>query len=97
MVRTVDEIMEALRLRVGDAADDDTLAFIEDVSDTLGDLSGKAASENEWQQKYEENDRAWREKYRDRFFEGYNPEEPAPDPEEPHDILTFEELFKEEK
>lgn len=97
MVRTVDEIMEALRLRVGDAADDDTLAFIEDVSDTLGDLSEKAASENEWQQKYVENDRAWREKYRDRFFEGYTPDEPAPGPEEPQDILTFEELFKEEK
>lgn len=68
MIRTTEEIMELLKTRVGDDADDDSLALIEDVSDTLNSLK----ESEDWKQKYETNDAEWRKKYRDRFFDGNN-------------------------
>lgn len=90
-VKSIEEIMGALRARVGDDTSDETLAFVEDVSDTLSSLS----SAEDWKKKYEDNDAEWRNKYRDRFF---NPDKPDPDPEpqpEP-ERLTFDKLFKED-
>ncbi len=90
-VKSIEEIMGALRARVGEDTSDETLAFVEDVSDTLSSLSNA----EDWKKKYEENDAEWRNKYRDRFF---NPDKPDPDPEpqpEP-ERLTFDKLFKEE-
>lgn len=77
-VRTREELMEAIRGRVGDS--DEDLAFIEDVTDTLSDLETRATDQTDWQARYEENDREWRERYRARFF---NEEPPEPDPAEP--------------
>lgn len=92
-VRTREELMEAIRGRVGDS--DEDLAFIEDVTDTLSDLETRAADQTDWQARYEENDREWRERYRSRFF---NEETPDPDPEDPdpdeHKTPTsYDELF----
>lgn len=95
-VRTREEILESIRTRVGEAMDDDTISFIEDVSDTLTDLETKANGDGEgWEQKYRDNDENWRKKYVERFF--YKPdtepdEEPEPEPEK----KTFADLFKEE-
>ena len=77
-VRTREELMEAIRGRVGDS--DEDLAFIEDVTDTLSDFETRAADQTDWQARYEENDKEWRERYRSRFF---NEETPEPDPEDP--------------
>lgn len=90
-VKTIEEIMGAVRARVGEDTSDEALAFVEDVSDTLSSLSNA----EDWKKKYEENDAEWRNKYRDRFF---NPDKPDPDPDpqpEP-ERLTFDKLFKEE-
>ena len=90
-VKTIEEIMGAVRARVGEDTSDEALAFVEDVSDTLSSLS----SAEDWKKKYEDNDAEWRSKYRERFF---NPDKPDPDPEpqpEP-ERLTFDKLFKEE-
>ena len=60
------ELMEKLKGVIGDKSDDETLAFIEDVNDTLDE---KKTDNTDWQKKYEENDKEWREKYKKRFFE----------------------------
>lgn len=60
------ELMEKLKGVIGDKSDDETLAFIEDVNDTLDE---KKTDDTDWQKKYEENDKEWREKYKKRFFE----------------------------
>lgn len=60
------ELMEKLKGVIGDKSDDETLAFIEDVNDTLDE---KKTDDTDWQKKYEENDEEWREKYKKRFFE----------------------------
>ena len=91
-VRTTDEILESIRTRVGDSTEDADLEFLEDVTDTLSDLREKTSGQEDWKAKYEENDKQWREKYRDRFFE--KKEEQEGIREEPETPKTFEDLFK---
>ena len=67
-IRTVEEIMEAVKKRIGDSMDDESISFVEDISDTLQELSKR--DEEDWKRKYEENDASWRQRYRDRFFSG---------------------------
>ena len=92
-VRTREELMEAIQSRIGDS--DEDLAFIEDVTDTITDLETKAADQTDWQARYEENDREWRERYRARFFNEETPEpEPEdPDPEDHKTPTSYDELF----
>ena len=91
-VRTTEEILESIRTRVGDSTEDADLEFLEDVTDTLSDLREKTYGQEDWKAKYEENDKQWREKYRDRFFE--KKETQGEIKEEPETPKTFEDLFK---
>lgn len=91
-VRTTEEILESIKTRVGDSTEDADLIFLEDVTDTLSDLRNKSEGQEDWKTKYEENDKQWREKYRDRFFE--KKEEQEEKKEEPEAPKTFEDLFK---
>ena len=90
MVRSVEEMMNIVRHRIGESTEDSDIAFIEDISDTLNSLNSeeveKLKSENE----------ELRKKYRDRFFE--KKVEEAEEPEEPEEAekRTFEDLFKED-
>ena len=90
-IKTIDEIMGAVRARVGEDTSDETLAFVEDIHDTLNSL----ASAEDWKQKYEKNDAEWRAKYKERFF---NPDKIADseseDKAEPPEKLTFDKLFE---
>ena len=95
-IRTGEEIMETIRTRIGEDTSDDALSFIEDVQDTLNSLSN---NDNEnWKQKYEENDAQWRQKYRDRFFsKGDNEEDNITEEESSSENLSYDNLFKEDK
>lgn len=95
-VRTRDDLLNAIKERIGEDTSDEALKLIEDVEDTFGDLEGKASSESKWEQKYRENDESWRKKYRDRFFSKPTEHEDDPDEDEPEvKPLTFDSLFKE--
>lgn len=94
MVKTVEEIMQALNTALGEGTSDDTLSLLEDVKDTLD----AGAANVDWKKKYEQNDEQWRQRYRNRFTQGGDPEQEQPDKpsEEPEtQKLTFENLFKE--
>ena len=90
-VKTVDEIMAKVRERIGEDDSDEAIAFIEDISDTLESFS----SVEDWKTKYEENDKKWREKYRDRFFTSKEEvkEDDIEEPEE-KEKKKFEDLFE---
>lgn len=94
-VRTREEILAEVRARLGEQTDDETIAFMEDISDTISDLETKAKGDGtEWKTKFEENDAEWRKKYIERFYSS----DPNPDPEppNPNDTTkpnTFAELF----
>lgn len=96
-VKTKAEILETIRSRVGDSTDDETLEFLEDVTDTLSDLETRASDSTDWKGKYEELDKSWREKYRQRFFSS-DPEEHKTGNEEfeekeDKEKKTYEDLF----
>ena len=94
-VRTREEILESIRTRVGKQTDDETIAFLEDVTDTLTDFETRANGDGEnWEQRYKDNDAEWRKKYTERFFSN-EPAEPL-EPKEPPETKpkTFEDLFK---
>ena len=94
-VKTREEILTAVKARVGDQTDDETIAFLEDITDTLSDLETKAQGDGtDWKAKYEENDAEWRKKYTERFYSS----DPNIDPEPPKSGDTpkpkrFSELF----
>ena len=94
-VKTREEILEELKVRVGEQNDDETIAFLEDVTDTLSDLETKAKGDGtDWKTKYEENDAKWRKRYTERFYSS-DPEPVIQDPEpvESQPPKTFAELF----
>jgi hypothetical protein len=66
-VRTRDEIMNAIKARLGDDTSDETLSIIEDVNDTFSDYETRSGED--WKSKYDELDASWRKRYRDRFFQ----------------------------
>ena len=101
MIKSKEELIEEIRAVVGDDTSDNVIALIENVSDTMTEL--ETSDGEEWKQKFEENDKMWREKYISRFTEGTaEPSaeaepttEPTADDEEKE--KTFEDLFEEEK
>ena len=92
-IKTIEELMGAVRARVGEDTSDEAIAFVEDVSDTLASLSNA----EDWKKKYEENDAEWRKRYQDRFFNPEKLNDPEPEPDAEPKKLTFDELFKEDK
>lgn len=102
-VRNKNELMEALRKRLGDSVEDDVISLVEDFNDTIDDYDSRLQQVGDWKQKYEENDAAWRQRYRDRFFQGDSPENFAGDvsdreiEEKTERARTYEDLFTETK
>lgn len=93
-VRTTQEIIDALKSSFGESPDDSQLAMLEDVSDTFTDLNERNAED--WKTKYEENDKAWRKRYTDRFSGKPDPEQDQDGDEPEPKPLTYESLFKTE-
>ena len=89
-----DELIEKVRKYVGDRTDDDSIEIIEDISDSID-----SSDADEWKQKYEENDKMWRDKYISRFVEKKEdePDTPTEHEEEEKEYNSFEDLFEEEE
>lgn len=90
-VKTTDEIMRKVREIIGEDDSDEAIEFVEDISDTLESFSNV----EDWKTKFEENDKKWREKYRDRFFTSKEEveEDDIEEPEE-KEKKKFEDLFE---
>ena len=95
-VKTREELLSSIKARIGEQTDDETISFIEDISDTLTDFETRANGDGEdWKTKYEENDSAWRKRYTERFFssEPTDPEKTDPETTGP-EPKRFEDLFE---
>lgn len=97
-VKTREEIMEAIRKRIGEDTSDEAISLLEDVTDTFADYETKVADKTDWKTKYDEMDASWRKKYMDRFS-GKTGEEVKDEQEEQikddSEPRTFDELFTE--
>ena len=88
-----EDLMRRLNEALGEDAD---VSIMEDVADTY-DAVADHSDADEWERRYNENEAAWRKRYRDRFESG------TPDPtgtnteyetqEEEIKVKTFDELF----
>lgn len=89
-----DELIEKVRKYVGDRTDDETIEIIEDISDSID-----SSNADEWKQKYEENDKMWRDKYISRFVEKKEDDldTPTEHEEDEKEYNSFEDLFEEEE
>ena len=97
MIRTMEEIITAVNGLIPEGeATDEQLAILEDLTDTLTDLTTRAADQTDWQSRYEALDAEWRKKYRDRFL---GPEEEEEEEEEEEGSeeapIKYEDLFEE--
>lgn len=91
---TKNELIEKIKKYVGDRTDDETIEIIEDISDSID-----SSDADEWKQKFEENDKMWRDKYISRFLEKKEDEldTPTEHEEEEKEYNSFEDLFEEEE
>lgn len=89
-----DELIEKVKKYVGDRTDDETIEIIEDISDSID-----SSDADEWRQKFEKNDKMWRDKYISRFLEKNEDEldTPTEHEEEEKEYNSFEDLFEEEE
>jgi hypothetical protein len=89
-----DELIEKVKKYVGDRTDNETIEIIEDISDSID-----SSDADEWRQKFEENDKMWRDKYISRFLEKKEDElnTPTEHEEEEKEYNSFEDLFEEEE
>lgn len=87
-IKSIDEILNAVKERIGDDTSDSAISFVEDISDTFNALS----EQENWKQKYEQNDSEWRKKYRDRFLSGESSSDDD-DNGDANEPLTYEKLF----
>lgn len=103
MILSKADLMKIVNERIT-GEDDETLAILENITDTIDDYETRASGDGEdWKKKYEENDASWRQKYRERFFNSSveetvidKPEENTVE-EESSEPTTFEDLFKEKE
>lgn len=93
-----EEFFSRLSAQVGTDTSDSALSFIEDMTDTYNHLQEVANGDGvDWEKKYNELDKAWKERYRRRFFTGESAM-PTPDggdapTEQPNTNITIESLF----
>lgn len=89
------ELIEKVKKYVGDRTDDETIEIIEDISDSID-----SSDADEWKQKYEENDKMWRDKYITRFWdkeEKITPYEHEEEEEEEKEYNSYDDLFEKEE
>lgn len=104
-VRTREELLKIVRDYVKDNTDDATLQLLEDVDDTFKDFADKQKDETDWKAKFEENDKEWRTKYKERFMSGGDDDKKDVNPtlddekkeEDEDEKETFNDLFSEER
>ena len=88
MVKTKDEIMEEIRAYIGDRSDDQTIALVENISDTIDDY----AAHGDYDTKLMAVEEEWRRKYMERFFGGDKEEKISEVKEEKEDNDKSEEI-----
>ena len=82
-----DVLIQRIASVLSDPESDDSLSLIEDVTDTLD-----AGSSDDWKTKYEENDAAWRKRYKERFLKKPDKELEIED-DEKEEKKTYDDLF----
>lgn len=96
-VLSKEDFLSRIKERIGDDNSDEAIAFMEDMSDTYEDMANKITDSTDWKKKYEENDKSWRDKYKERFTSSHNEDEDlSGNDDDTPPPKTFDDLFKKE-
>ena len=94
-VITRENLLERINSLAGENSESDTvLSLIEDVDDTFKNFENN--DNVNWKDKYEKNDKEWRERYKARFLNDVDDKELEDKEDETPKTLRFEDLFKED-
>ena len=91
-----EELRNSLRTFIGENNSDEALALIENTEDTITNYENMIADKTDWKQKFEENDKTWREKYKARFYSDAETKEKKDEPpgdNSDNKNYTFDNLF----
>lgn len=92
-----DDFFNRIQNIAGTDTSDETLGFIEDMTDTYNDLEARVNGDGvDWEQRYHDLDESWKAKYKQRFFSGGGS---VRMPQETHESeekkpVDYEDLFK---
>lgn len=87
MFTTMEDLLQRVSENFSDPTSDISLGLMEDI---------RTAAENttiDWKQKFENNDKEWREKYRSAFFSSPTQIDENDEEEETDEILSYDTLF----
>lgn len=102
MVLKKEEFFNRLHDYTATDSSDETISFVEDITDTYNDLEKKANGDGvDWEARAKEIDEAWKEKYRHRFFSGtdggnIDERREKEEDEEVREDIRVEDLFEKE-
>lgn len=93
-----EELITKVNALIADRDDDESISLMEDITDSINAYETKINESGDWKTKYEENDKEWRKRYKERFM---TPSQKAEEEEieEEHDetpvtITKFDDLFE---
>lgn len=96
-----DDFFSRIQTVLGDNTSDESISFIEDMTDTYNDMETRANGDGiDWEQRYHDLDESWKQKYRHRFFSGNGVSNigngtPSSDPDPDRGrTITINDLFK---
>lgn len=94
-----DEFFSRIHNRMGDDVSDESISFLEDMTDTYNSLEQRANGDGtDWERKYHELDESWKKRYRHRFFTGESnipsSSNEKDDDEYNPESITIDSLFK---
>ena len=102
MIKSKEDLLNSISGILGESVDDAALGILEDISDTVDDYERRLKESGDWESRYNENDQAWRERYKERFFNAADSETESIDIEAEgvyidtdDEPATFEDLFEE--
>lgn len=96
-----EDFFSKLNERLGSDTSDESIAFLEDMTDTYNDLERRSNGDGvNWEQKYKELDESWKSKYKHRFFSSSDNSYVPPnngmetEEEDTSDTIQIKDLFK---
>lgn len=99
-----DDFFARLHDRLGDDTSDESISFLEDMTDTFNDLERRSKGDGvDWEKKYYDLDESWKKRYRHRFFAGGDTGAPetndngTTEEEYNAETVTVDDLFTEKK
>lgn len=99
-----DDFFARLHERLGDDTSDESISFLEDMTDTYNDLERRSKGDGvDWEKKCHDLDESWKKRYRHRFFTGGDTGVPetsnngTDEDEYNAETVTVDDLFTEKK